>query len=178
MRVDLMRDMATAFPQLASSESLRHLRVWHCKYKNFAPLALCVNLEELVIGSYPEGSLEILRPLADLKFLSILHMPNVTSLSPLGSLSKLESLSLATTPSWDGAGKRSIVESLEPIANLQNLKHLELFGVCPADRNLDVLKRCRGLISVRFSKYPTDEVERFYSDTGLANDYNPPSSFA
>jgi len=173
-----MRDIATAFPRLANPEEIRHLRVWHCKYKSFAPIAQCVNLEELVIGSYPDSSFEILRSLSDLKYLSILHMPKVSSLLPLASLAKLESLSLATSPSWDGAGKRSVVESLEPIASLPRLKHLELFGVCPVDENVEVLKRCTSLISARFSKYPTDKVERFYKDTGVVGDYAPPSSFS
>ena len=177
MRLDLMRDSRTEFPILEHCEAVRHLRIWHCKFRTLAPAAKCVNLDELLIAGLLDDSLQFLEPMAQLRYLRIVHMPRVVSLEPLGMLEKLESLSLATSPSWDGANKRGFVDSLEPISKLPRLKHLELFGICPKDLKLEVLKRCPALVSARFSKYPSVEVDQFYAETRVSNEYNPVSTF-
>src|SRR4051812_33778651 len=133
MHVDLMRDSVKLFPQLPQREGITSLRVWHCKYKSLMELASFINLEELVIASFPDGTLEALAALRSLKYLSIIHLPHVTDLSPLSKLSQLETLSLATLPSWDASSKCSVVQSLAPIGEMESLKHLELFGVRPED---------------------------------------------
>ena len=177
MHLDLMRDSSTEFPKIEHQAEIRTLRVWHCKYKSLAPLTELCNLEELVIGSFPDESLETVASLRKLRYLSIVHMPKVTNLEPLSKLGDVESLSLSTSPSWDSAGKRTIVNSIEPLAKMKSLRHLELLGVCPANRSLAVLGQCKNLQSARFSQYPVDEVERFYRLTGVANQFNPEPSF-
>jgi len=179
MHIDLMRDSATAFPQLEKKENIRSLRVWHCKYKNLKEVALLQNLEELMIASFPDKSLDIFLSLGKLRYLSILHLPKVSDLAALSALPNIETLSLSTSPAWDAAKKCTIVESLEPIASLKSLKHLELFGVCPASKSLASLEQCKSLQTARFSQYPKDEVERFYSVTNVTNVFNPgPTLFA
>ncbi len=172
-----MRDPVTAFPKLEGKNTIRTLRIWHCKYKSLKAVAELQDLEELAIASFPDKSLEILQPLRKLRFLSIIHLPKVSELAPLSGFAEIESLSLATSPAWDSAGKCTIVESLEPIARMESLKHLELFGVCPADKSLAVLEQCKKLHTARFSQYPKDEVERFYRAAGVINQFNPKLSF-
>lgn len=177
MHLDLIREKATAFPQLESKAEIRTLRIWHCKYKSLQALAEFGNLEELVIASFPDKSLEIIASLRKLRYLSILHMPKVSELEVLSRLPNIESLSLSTSPAWDSAGKCTIVDSLEPIAGLAALKNLELLGVCPVSKSLAALEQCKNLQSARFSQYPKEELERFYSATGVANLFNPEPSF-
>jgi hypothetical protein len=177
MHLDLMRDRASAFPQLENKAEIRTLRIWHCKYKSLQAVAEFQNLEELVIASFPDKSLEIIAPLRKLRYLRILHMPKVSELEVLSRLPNIESLSLSTSPAWDSAGKCTIVDSLGPIAGLVALKHLELFGVCPVNKSLAVLEQCKNLQSARFSQYPQEELERFYRATGTANLFNPEPSF-
>lgn len=177
MHLDLMRDSASALPKLEHPAEIRTLRIWHCKYKSLQAVTELQNLEELVIASFPDKSLEILAPLRKLRYLSILHMPKVSELEALPSLTNIESLSLSTSPSWDSAGKCAIVDSLKPLARIVTLKHLELFGVLSVNRSLAALEQCKNLQSARFSQYPKDETERFYRATGVANQFNPEPSF-
>lgn len=177
MRLDLMRDTATAFPPVEHPLEIRTLRVWHCKYKSLRMLEGLENLEELVIAGFPDGSLEMLKPLIGLRYLSILHMPEVSNLQALAGLSKLESLSLSTSPAWDAARKVTTVESLHPLAYLGSLKHVELFGVCPPNKSLSDLEKLAILETGRFSQYPQEEIDRFYSVTQVVNQFNPPPSF-
>lgn len=176
--IDLMRDVATTFPELERKSEVRSLRVWHCKYKSLKAIEDFINLEELVIASVPDKSLSFLLPLQKLRYISILHMPKVTSITELSNLRGVESLSLATSPAWDAAKKCTIVDSLSPISKIDALKHVELLGVCPPDKVLAALQQCRDLQSARFSQYPKDEVERFYRDTRVDNLFNPKPLFS
>jgi hypothetical protein len=135
--------------------------MWHCKYTSLVALSGFKNLETLVVASYPDDSFELLSGLMRIKFLGILHFPEVKDLTPLANLQHLESLSLATLPSWDASGRVQVVASLEPISRLYSLRHLELFGVVPPDRKLTPLLNLRAILSARFSKYPEEQVKHF-----------------
>jgi hypothetical protein len=177
-KLDLMRDSGSNLPQIENPGQIKKLRVWHCKYKSLAGITAFANLEELVIASYPDSGFELLGELKHLRYLSVMHAPKVRSIAPLGALKKLETLSLATSPSWDASGRILEVDSLEPLAELHKLKHLELFGVCPRDRSLRSLERCSALESLRVSQYPEPEVVRFRAKVGLFDgSFNPKSSF-
>lgn len=177
MLLDFMKDTEKAFPKAENPSEVTGLRIWNCKYKSFKDIAEFENLEELVIASFPDESFEMLKPLRKLRYLSVLHMPNVSSLETLSTLKNVESLSLSTSPSWDSSGKSTIVESLDAIQGMNALKHLELFGVRPANKSLESLYNVKGLRSARFSQYPKKAVDEFYSITGAVNQFNPKSSF-
>jgi hypothetical protein len=177
-KLDFMRDPASRFPQIESPEQIKKLRVWHCKYKSLKDIAGFSNLDELVIASYPDSGFEPLKRLKHLRYLTVVHAPKVHSLAPLAELEQLEVLSIATSPSWDASGRVLEVDSLEPLAKLPKLKHLELFGVCPHDRSLRDLERCPALQSLRVSQYSEAEVRRFRTETRIVDgSFNPKSSF-
>jgi len=104
-------------------------------------------------------------------------MSKVTELSALATLTNLESLSLATSPAWDAAGKSTTVDSLAPISELKLLSHIELFGIRRQDFSLAELERCHNLKTARFSQYSKEEVERFYQVTNTRNQFIPKPSF-
>jgi len=173
MHIEFMRDSSKNMGSIATPENVTSMKIWHCKYSSLAPIAKCFNLETLVIATYPDDSLHLLEQLTSLRYLSILHLPKIRDLSPLKTLKKLESLSLSTLPSWDSSGKVTIVESLEPIASLSALLHLELFGVLPEDKTLRSLYASSSLTSARFAKYPQKEMSAYYEATGVSNDHIP-----
>ena len=177
MHIDLVRDPATKFPEIDHPSEVRSLRSWHCKYKSLMRLSAFENIEELAIASVPDASLNFLAPLKRLRYLRVVHMPKVTDIAIIGDLVSLESLSLATSPSWDSSGKKSIVKGFELLAQLQSLRHLELFGVCSMNMSLLPIENCKALLSARFSQYPKPEVERFYGATRVTNEFNPPATF-
>jgi hypothetical protein len=74
-------------------------------------------------------------------------------------LRKLETLSLATLPSWDASRRRIQVQSLEPLAKLPALRAIELFGVVNPDRTLAALATNRTIKTARFAGYPTSLCE-------------------
>jgi hypothetical protein len=91
----------------------------------------------------------------------------------LARLTQLTSLSLSTLPGWDASGKTTTIRSLEPLAALPALAHLELFGVCPPDKSLGPLEKCQHLRTARFSQYPAADMARFFHQTTVANQFNP-----
>lgn len=149
------------------------MRVWHCKYGSLRELSSFPNLSTLVIATFPDADLEVLGTLSRLRDLSILHLPNITSLDPIRTLRDLEVLRLHTLPSWDSSGKKTVVESLAPVASLPRLRHLELFGVVPRDGSLRELEGHPSLQTARFHKYAKKEKERFYEVTGLDDSFAP-----
>jgi hypothetical protein len=167
-----MRDTARTMP-VDGDTTASALRVWHCKYQSLAALRGYPNLRILVIATYPDDNLGPIACLERLEYLSILHLPGVTDLAPLGQLQRLSTLRLSTLPSWDSSGKVTTVESLAPLAGLPHLAHLELFGVRPASKSLRDLEGARSLVSVRVSKYPKPEVRRFYEVTGCSDRFAP-----
>lgn len=173
MHIDLMRDKAKTVPSLPGGDDITSLKIWHCKYKTLAPLAELTNLETLVIATFPDNAFNFLSKLKGLRHLSVMHLPAVTEIMALGELVNLESLSLATLPSWDPSGRRTLIDTLEPIACLRRLQHLELLGVCPQDMSLSALSKCAALRTARFAGYPKDRVAEFYSRTNVSKPFNP-----
>lgn len=177
MRIDLMRDSGKDFPNIGEAGEVTSVRIWHCKYKTLEKVADFRNVRELVIAGLPDSNLAMLGGLESIEYLSIVHLPKVGSLEPLSGLKKLETLSLATNPSWDSSGRRQQIESLTPISKLPILAHLEIFGICPAERSLAALFGCKQLETARFSGFLEDDVRQFYEATGAKNEFNPKSSF-
>jgi len=173
-----MRKKDKELEAFANSECFTSARIWHCKYKSLEPISDLVNLTTLVIAAFPDTNLEFLTNLKSLKYLRILHLPKVTSVSALAKLTSIESLSLATLPSWDSSGKVTIIDSLNPISLISNLKHIELFGVHPESKKLSGLEACTSLKSGRFTKYPKTEIERFVSKMGITQDSVPEPEYA
>jgi hypothetical protein len=173
MIAEFMRDGARSLPTHPAPSEVTALRVWHCKYKSLEGLSDFVNLKTLVIATYPDADLAPLTGLSTLEYLSIVHLPKVSDLAPLSQLQELNTIRLHTLPSWDSSGRHTTVRSLAPLADLPGLAHLELFGVLPEDSKLDDLESCPSLESIRVSKYPEGEADRFYQRSGLANSFAP-----
>ena len=169
MHVDLLRDTASTLPDWPSPKSITSLKVWHCGFRSLAPISALSNLQRLVIASYPDDTFQPLSELEFLEELEILHFPRVTSLTPLGSLPALRSLSLASLPSWDASSKRLQVESLSPLAALPRLEVLHLVGVVPPHKLLSELESSKSLKAARFHGYAKSELERFFAATGIAH---------
>ncbi|UFZ02793.1 hypothetical protein LQG66_26485 [Bradyrhizobium ontarionense] len=174
MFVALIRDKSATFPDIDNPESITALKIWSCSFRSFSSLSSFPNLRELTILAYPDPSFDHIAQCSKLVSLSVCHFPNAHDLAPLQRLSNLVSLSLATLPSWDSSGKVQAIDALEPLARIDALQHLELFGVRPLDRSLSPLKSCKNLRSLRCSKYPKTEIERFYAETGCSNERCPP----
>jgi hypothetical protein len=172
-----MRDARKAFPDTPNADAVKTLRVWHCKYASLDSLIRFHSLEGLDVATFPDSSLNVIGTLAKLRYLSILHMPHVSDLAPLGQLKALRSLRLATLPSWDASGRKTKVDSFEPLGQLLELQHLELLGVVTADRSLAVFERLPALKTANFHGFPTDEVARFFASSGTAKAALPEPGF-
>ncbi len=175
MHLEMMRDQAKKFPTIENAVDITRLKIWFCKFSDLSPIAQFSNVRELEIAGVPNESLDFLKALPRLGVLKIIHMPKIRQLDALASLDELVCLSLSTSPSWDASRKFLRVESLEPISKISRLRHLELFGVCPVDKSLKSLEACEGLLSARFSQYPQKEIERFYREKNVSNEFVPTS---
>ena len=173
MDLEYIRDKSKEMPIIESPEDVISIRVWHCKYHSLREIGKCINLRVLVIATLPESDFQFLSACKKLKYLSILHMPKIQNLEGLSHLLELETLSLRSLPSWDAAGKVTIVSSLVPLAKLPDLKHVELFGVVEQGKSPLVLEKCNKLRSARFSKYDKKYVEQFYASTGVEYCFAP-----
>jgi hypothetical protein len=173
MQLSFLRDKGASFPSIDDPEKVTTLKVWFCKFKSVREIARLTNLRVLVIAGFPDADLDAIGGLARLRYLRLLDLPKVTSLRPLATLAELASVSLATAPGWDASGRKSIVDSLSPLAELRALRHLELFGVVPQSGQLEELSACTWLESARISGYPESGIIRFRAATGAADRFNP-----
>ena len=173
MHLELMRETRRDRPQLANPEAVRTARIWHCKFRSLDFLSQLENLEGLAVATFPDSSFKALGSLRQLKYFSVVHLPKVSDLGPLASMKSLEVLSLSTLPSWDSSGKTTEVATLEPLASLPRLRHVELFGVVAADRSLAPIEGCPVLESLRVSKWPKPEIARFRRATRMSDDWAP-----
>lgn len=167
VHLELMRVEDREFPGVPEPSAIVSAHVWHCKFRTLGPISRLRNLEVLLIATYPDETFEPLSKLSRLRHLSVLHMPRIQRLDPLSRLAKLEVLKLHVLPSWGYSYRTTIVESLEPIAGLQRLQHLELAGIVTPDRLLSSIERLRRLETAGFRGYPKKEVERFLEATGV-----------
>ena len=168
--LELIGAQVKAFPEVDDPAGVRSLKVRDCKF-SMAPIARFANLEEVEIFALPDATLAFLAGLARLRYLYVIHLSKVTDLDGLPP--SLDTLRLHTLPGWDSSGKRTVVRSLMPIAELPALRHLELFSVVPEDRSLAPLEACPALVTARFQGYPKKEVARFQAATGIPNDWAP-----
>jgi hypothetical protein len=173
MRLELVRDAARSLPEVESPSKVSTLCVWHCKYETLEAVAEFENLQVLKIASFPDMSFEFLANLSQLKWLSVLHLPKVQDLEAISRITSLRFLELQTLPSWDSSRKRTLVQSLVPLSKLSNLEHISLLGVVSKDMSLVPLEHCKRLKTARFHGYPTQEVERFFQTSGVANSHMP-----
>lgn len=178
VHLELMRDPARKFPPVADPESVRSAKIWHCNYESLLPLGALRNLEELVIATFPEDSFEFLGKFSALRFLHVLHMPKIFDISPLSELKQLKVLSLSTLPSWDASRRTTIIQSLDTLASIPHLTHLELLGICPPDKSLKPLEKCKYLQTARVSQYPRTEIRRFFAAAKITDKFNPSPSFS
>lgn len=177
MHLDFMRDPSKVMPVIDSPSEVRSIRIWHCKYTSLAPLADCINLEVLVVATFPDDGFECISGLKKLNYLSVMHLPKVTSLSALTDLHSLESVSLSTLPSWDSSGKVTVISSLKPLAALPNLKNIELLGVRPEAKSPLELLASSSIECVKLSKFTKKLVEEFYLVTGVVDGHMPAPVF-
>jgi hypothetical protein len=173
VHLELDRDAARTFPELPEPDAVETGRIWQCKYRTFEPIAELRNLRALVIMSYPDTSLEPISGLSRLRYLRIIHLPRVRDLAALARLQSLTTLCLETAPGWDASGKRTVVASLEPIATLKRLEHIQLFSVVPPDRSLASLEVLPSLTTARLQGFPRNEIVRFFQATGVEDAFAP-----
>ena len=177
MHLEQMRVKNKSFPQVAFPLEVRSARIWHCNFKSLEEISALQNLETLVVATWPDISFMPLASLKRLKYLSVLHFPKAAELLPIAGLNLLETLCLSSLPSWDASGKTLLVNSLEPVAQLRSLKHLELCGVRTPDRTLPLGMKSKALQSAKFFKYRKSEVEKFYAATGASDAFAPQPAF-
>ena len=173
MHIEYMRDKSRDMPIIENPLEIRSMTIWHCSYLSLSQISKCTNLEQLNIATLPECDFNFLIKCNSLKFLSITHLPKISNLDPLSGLLELETLSLSTLPSWDASGKKTTIDTLEPLAKLPKLKFLELFGVVPEVVSLESLSILQHLESVRFSKYPKKILNQFYKQFEVTDNWAP-----
>jgi hypothetical protein len=173
VHIEFMRDKSRVMPQIEKPEEVTSMTIWHCNFESLNQITECLNLEQLSIVSLPENNFDFLSQFSKLKFLSIVHLPDVTSFDSFPVLNQLETVSLETLPSWDSSGRKTIIDSLLPLSELPNLKYLELFGVVPKEVSFESLSIFSGLQSARFSKYPKKITNAFYKHSSVSDDWAP-----
>ena len=104
---------------------LKHLRIeWAIKINDLEPIRSLINLETLFLSDTPK----------------------IPSLDPIASLTKLDHVTFQ-----GGVWNRNTIQSLQPIASLQNLKQLELANLKVLDGSLHPLRPCMALKKLEIS---------------------------
>lgn len=158
MKLELMRDESTTFPEIESPEKYTELSIWHCKYRSIEKIALFKNLKKLEIATYLGADFEPLSKLKKLEFLHVVHLPKLKDLKGVSELVSLEEIQIETLPSWDASGKKLLISDLVPLGKLGKIKKIELMGVLPIDGNFACLSECESLEELNLQKRPSSGV--------------------
>ena len=126
-----------------------------------------VNLVSLEVVDWLAPDFSALRPLVRLEQLHVRHMPRITDLEALSSLTSLRRLILETLPSWDGS-KVTQVDSLAPLRELP-LEEVNMFGVRPASKSVEDLLAIPTLRKARLSKFAIKEIRKI--NAMIPNEY-------
>ncbi|WP_248581758.1 hypothetical protein [Nocardioides sp. InS609-2] len=156
--VDIRGDRSVDFPRLDDPLTITHARMFACRYERWDAIGALTNLVSLEVFDWLAPTFDALRPLQRLEQLRVQHLPHVTSLDALGSLSSLRRLILETRPSWDGS-KVTQVDTLEPLRGLP-LEEVNMFGVRPASKSVDDLLAIPTLKKARLPKFAAKEIRR------------------
>ena len=127
---------------------IHHLKGLYIKWsgiKDLSNLANLKNLKYLHIGSSPSvESIDVFSKMSQLIVLQIENFKRIRELSPLRSLSQLEGLAIEGSM-WNA----QIVDSLEPLSDLQNLRYIFLANLRSLDETLEPLTRLKKLRNIR-----------------------------
>jgi hypothetical protein len=151
MKLELIRQKANSFPDIEHPLSYTDVRIWHCNYASLSRLSDFRNVQCLEIATLPDSSLDFVGKLSALKSLQIVHLPKIHDIAPLSKLRALETLELATLPSWDASSKRQHISSLKPLQHLAKLQSLALYGIVVDDGLLQPLYSCQSFKELRCS---------------------------
>jgi hypothetical protein len=124
--------------------------------KDLSNLAYLKNLKFLHIGSSPSvGSIDVFTGMEQLIVLQFENLKNIRDLSPISTLKRLEGLGIEGSM-WT----TQIVESLEPLSALQNLKYVFLTNLKSLDKTLEPLSRIKTLRNIRTTyQWPKSEFQ-------------------
>lgn len=132
--------------------------LWNIRAEEISALRNWSGIERLIIDGIPRVSdIFPLGSLENLELLSIERAPKARDISALSSLSNLRYLCFAG--GYSTSSKR--VPTLQPLAALKRLQHLNLVGVNSSDRSLAPLAEMHTLKEIRLSNnWPTEEFAR------------------
>jgi hypothetical protein len=142
------------FDAACKNHHLEGLFVKRSGIKDLSYLTNLNNLKYLHIGSSPSvGSIDVFSMMSQLIVLQIENFKRIQDISPLQSLSQLEGLAIEGSM-WN----TQIVESLEPLSDLLNLRYIFLANLRSLDQTLEPLSRLRKLRNIRTTfKWPKSE---------------------
>jgi hypothetical protein len=80
--------------------------------------------------------------------LGLTNFARIRDLAPLTALTRLRSLSLSKSASWDGTNRDLHVASFEPLVALSTLETLQILGVVPEVGRLEPISRITSLTRV------------------------------
>lgn len=156
---------------------LTELRIQYRGVSDLTGLEYCTNLTFLDIRGEPVTDISPLFALTNLTHLALVDNHQISDLSPLSNLFKLEWLAIEVTP----------LEDISPLSNLINLKILGLAGnqirdisplvkltrltsLCLQDNeisDISVLSHLRNLTDLRLTQNQVDDISPLVKNSGL-----------
>ena len=144
------------FDAACQNHHLEGLFVKWSGIKDLSNLTHLKNLKYLHIGSSPSvESIDVFTQMSQLIVLQIENFKRIRDLSPLRSLGQLEGLAIEGSM-WN----TQIVDTLEPLSDLQNLRYIFLANLRSLDETLEPLSRLKKLRNIRTTfKWPKSEFQ-------------------
>jgi len=133
------------FEAVSDMPSLEGLYIKWSGIKSIASISAIPNLKFFYLGnSGALKNIDILSDMRKLVVLELVHMPKISDLAPLTTLTQLEGLGVE-----GGMEKTQIVDSLAPLSNLVGLRYLFLANLKSKDNTLKPLSSLHSLMNLR-----------------------------